>query len=444
MSEKPRLSLLRIIEMNIGFFGLQFSFGLQQANMGPIYGFLGADEAAMPLLWLAGPMTGLIIQPIVGAMSDRTNTRLGRRTPYFLIGAVICTLSLFAMPFSSTLWMAASLLWILDAGNNITMEPYRAYVADRLAPDQRSTGFLTQSAFTGLAQTLSYLAPSLLTAFVASDVLDANCIPVIVRIAFVIGAILSISTIVWSVWRVPELPLDDAEQADLVARPLTVRGTLTEIADAVREMPRPMRQLAGAMLCQWYAMFAYWQYITFAVGRGLYGTSDPASAAFRAATLTTQQAGALYNFIAFLGALALIPVVARFGARPTHAVCLAASGAAMLLIPGATTPLALFALMLGIGIGWAGMMGNTYVMLADCIPPERNGIYMGIFNLFIVIPMLIQTLTMPLIYRPLLGGDPRHVLMLGGGLMLAGALATLLVDAGHRQPHGRELATGKV
>lgn len=442
MSEKPRLSLLRIIEMNIGFFGLQFSFGLQQANMGPIYGFLGADEATMPLLWLAGPMTGLLIQPIVGAMSDRTNTRMGRRTPYFLIGAVICTLSLFAMPYSSTLWMAASLLWILDAGNNITMEPYRAYVADRLAPDQRSTGFLTQSAFTGLAQTLSYLAPSLLTAVVARDVLDANGIPVIVRIAFIIGAILSISTIVWSVWRVPELPLSEAEQAELVARPLTAAGTLTEIRDAIREMPRPMKQLAGAMLCQWYAMFAYWQYITFAVGRSLYNTSDPASAAFRDATLTTQQAGALYNFVAFLGALALIPVVARFGARRTHAVCLAASGTAMLLIPGVSTPLALFVLMLGIGIGWAGMMGNTYVMLADCIPPQRNGIYMGIFNLFIVIPMLIQTLTMPLIYRPLLGGDPRHVLMLGGVLMLAGALATLLVDAGHRAPRKQGLVAG--
>lgn len=442
MSQKPRLSLLRIIEMNIGFFGLQFSFGLQQANMGPIYGFLGADEATMPLLWLAGPMTGLIIQPIVGAMSDSTNTRLGRRTPYFLIGAIICTLSLFAMPYSSALWMAASLLWILDAGNNITMEPYRAYVADRLAPDQRSTGFLTQSAFTGLAQTLSYLAPSLLTAIVARDVLDANGIPVIVRIAFIIGAILSISTIAWSVWRVPELPLSEAEQNELAARPLTVRSTFAEIGAAIREMPRPMRQLAIAMLCQWYAMFAYWQYITFAVGRSLYNTSDPASAAFRAATLTAQQAGALYNFIAFLGALALIPVVARLGARHVHAVCLAASGTAMLLIPGASTPLGLFALMLGIGIGWAGMMGNTYVMLADCIPPQRNGIYMGIFNLFIVIPMLIQTLTMPLIYRPLLGGDPRNVLMLGGVLMLAGALATLLVDAGHRQPRAEGLATG--
>jgi maltose/moltooligosaccharide transporter len=443
MTEKPRLSLLRIIEMNIGFFGLQFSFGLQQANMGPIYGFLGADEATMPLLWLAGPMTGLIIQPIVGAMSDRTNTRLGRRTPYFLIGAVICTLSLFAMPFSSTLWMAASLLWILDAGNNITMEPYRAYVADRLAASQRSVGFLTQSAFTGLAQTLSYLAPSLLTAFVASSVLDANGIPVIVRIAFIIGAILSISTIVWSVFRVPELPLSAVEQLELAQKPLTVSATFAEIGSALRDMPRPMKQLAGAMLCQWYAMFAYWQYITFAVGRTMYNTNDPASAAFREATLTTQQAGALYNFIAFLGALVLIPVVARLGARRVHAVCLAASGIAMLLIPGASTPAALFVLMLGIGIGWAGMMGNTYVMLADCIPPARNGIYMGIFNLFIVIPMLIQTLTMPLIYRPLLGGDPRNVLILGGVLMLAGAVATLLVDAGHRAPREQGLAAGQ-
>jgi len=431
---KPRLSLLRIIEMNVGFFGLQFSFGLQQANMGPIYGFLGADEATMPLLWLAGPMTGLLVQPIIGAMSDRTQSRWGRRTPYFLIGAIICSISLFLMPYSSALWMAASLLWILDAGNNITMEPYRAYVADRLVPDQRATGFLTQSAFTGLAQTLSYLAPTLLTAFVAKDVLDANGIPVIVKIAFIIGAILSISTIVWSVWRVPELPMTAQEKADLVGKPMTVKATLGEIGSAIKDMPRAMRQLSLAMLCQWYAMFAYWQYITFAVGRSIYDTSDPSSAAFRDATLTTQQAGALYNFIAFLGALLLIPIVRKLGARLVHAICLSASGAAMLLIPGVETPAALFVLMLGIGIGWAGMMGNTYVMLADVIPPERNGIYMGIFNMFIVIPMLIQTLTMPLLYEPLLGSDPRNVLLLGGVLMLVGAVATMFVDAGRPVP----------
>ena len=186
------------------------------------------------------------------------------------------------------------------------------------------------------------------------------------------------------------------------------------------------------MLCQWYAMFTYWQYITFAVGRSLYDTADPASQAFRSATLATQQAGAFYNFVAFLSALALIPVVRKLGARPLHAVCLTASGIAMLAIPFAGSFNALLVLMLGIGLGWAGMMGNTYVMLADSIPPERTGIYMGIFNMFIVIPMLIESLTMPLIYQPLLAGDPRHALMLAGGLMLAGAVATLLVRAGGR------------
>lgn len=427
---RPRLSLPRIIEMNIGFFGLQFSFGLQQANMGPIYGFLGADEATMPLLWLAGPMTGLLLQPVIGAMSDRTNTRFGRRTPYFLVGAIICSISLLLMPYSPTLWVAASLLWILDAGNNITMEPYRAYVADRLSADQRSVGFLTQSAFTGLAQTLSYLAPSLLTAFVASDVLDPNGIPVIVKIAFIIGSILSISTILWSVLRVRELPLSAPEIVQLEANPLTVSGALGDIVTAIREMPTPMRQLALAMLCQWYAMFIYWQFIAFALARSLHATSDATSAGFRQAALTGQQIGAFYNFIAFLAALLLIPVVRKFGARSAHAVCLTASGIAMMLIPGVEEKLLLFALMFGIGVGWAGMMGNTYVMLADAIPPRRNGIYMGIFNMFIVIPMLIETLTMPLIYQPLLGGDPRNAIMLGGALMLLGAVATLFVDAG--------------
>ena len=428
--EKPRLSLLRIIEMNVGFFGLQFSFGLQQANMGPIYGFLGADEATMPLLWLAGPVTGLLVQPVVGAMSDRTLSRLGRRTPYFLIGAVICSLCLFAMPYSSTIWMAAGLLWLLDAGNNVTMEPYRAYVADRLSPEQHATGFLTQSAFTGFAQTLSYLAPSLLTVVIDRELLHTNGIPVIVRIAFVIGAILSISTILYSVLRVPELPLSENQRSRIAASPLTPRETLREIGSAFMEMPRPMRQLAVAMLCQWYAMFVYWQYIAFALSRSLHGTADTSSPQFREAALSAQQLGAVYNAIAFVAALGLIPIVRRLGARRVHAVCLAASGAAMLTIPATGSFTLLMFVMVGIGLGWAGMMGNTYVMLADSIPPARTGVYMGVFNIFIVVPMLVETVTMPLIYRPLLGGDPRNALILAGVLMLLGAVTTLLVAAG--------------
>ena len=425
---RQRLSPMRIVEMNIGFFGLQFSFGLQQANMTPIYRFLGADEATMPLLWLAGPMTGLIVQPLVGAISDRTTSRFGRRTPYFLIGALICSLCLLAMPYSPALWVAASLLWLLDAGNNVTMEPYRAYVADRLEPGQQPAGFLTQSAFTGLAQCASYAAPSVLAAAGVSTALDVgNGIPQIVKIAFLIGAFLSIASIVWSVWRVPELPLEPAEIEQLRARPSGFAATLADIALALRDMPPAMRRLAVAMLCQWYAMFVYWQYISLAVSQALYGTTDAASPTYLDATLLSQKMGVLYNAVAFVGALALIPVVRRIGARWAHVGCLTASGIAMIAIGRIGTAEAMFVPMIGIGLGWAGMMGNTYVMLASAIPPARNGIYMGIFNMFIVIPMLIETLTMPLIYRPLLAGDPRHALALAGALMLAGALATLRV-----------------
>lgn len=425
---KPHLSLGRIVQMNLGFLGLQFSFGLQQSNMGPIYSYLGADEASLPLLWLAGPMTGLLVQPIIGAMSDRTVTRFGRRTPYFLIGAILCSLCLFAMPYSRALWVAASLLWVLDAANNVTMEPYRAYVSDRLDQAQRPLGFLTQSAFTGLAQTLSYLAPSLLVwGGLNADAVDPSGIPVITRIAFIVGAVLSLSTILWSVLRVPELPLSAQEIAAMRAEPLSARTTLRDLKQAIVEMPVPMRQLAIAMLFQWYAMFCYWQFVAFAIARSLYDTADSGSAGFRQAVLVNGQIGGFYNFIAFIAAFAMVPIARKMGARPVHAVSVAASGIAMLALPYCSSQAMLFIPMIGIGLGWASMMGNPYIILADSIPPARTGIYMGIFNMFIVIPMMIESLTMPLIYRPLLGGDPRHVLMLAGVLMLLAAIATLAI-----------------
>lgn len=444
--KKERLSLLRIVEMNIGFFGLQFSFGLQQANMTPIYRFLGAEAATMPLLWLAGPMTGLIVQPLIGSISDRTTSKYGRRTPYFLIGAVICSLCLLAMPYSPALWVAASLLWLLDAGNNVTMEPYRAYVADRLVPDQQPAGFLTQSAFTGLAQCASYAAPSLLAAMGVSTTLDqGNGIPDIVKFAFLIGAFISIATIVWSVLRVPELPLEPVELAALRARPSGIAATLADIATTLQAMPPAMRRLAVAMLCQWYAMFVYWQYVSLAVSEALYGTTDAASSSYLDATLLSQKMGVVYNAIAFVAALALIPVLRRFDVRWAHAACLTLSGLAMIAVGQIGSPELMYLPMIGIGIGWAGMMGNPYIMLAQSIPPERNGIFMGIFNMFIVIPMLIETLTMPLIYEPLLSSDPRHALALGGVLMLAGAIATLRIggtpsDLGTGRDQGAEVA----
>jgi len=425
---RPHLSGWQVLNMNVGFFGIQYSFGLQQSNMSPIYRYLGADEATLPLLWLAGPMTGLLVQPIVGAMSDRTLSPRGRRTPYFLVGAVLCSLALLAMPFSRALWMAAGLLWILDAANNVTMEPYRAFVSDRLAPPQQSLGFLTQAAFTGLGQTLSYLTPSILVFLgMNRDAVNDRGIPHITMLAFFMGAIFSITSILWTVRRVPELPLTSAERSRIAALPRGMGAALREIADAFHEMPATVWQLAVMKFFQWYAMFCYWQYITLSIARTLYQTADAGSAGFREAGLVTGQIGGFYNFVAFVAAFAMVPFVRRYGAKPVHALCLTAAGVGMLLIPSLQERALLFLPMVGIGLAWGSMMGNPYVLLADAIPRERVGVYMGIFNMFIVIPMMIQIFTLPLYYERLLDGNPEQVIRLAGALLLCAAAATWLV-----------------
>ena len=426
---KPHLSLWRIIEMNLGFFGLQFSFGLQQGNMAPIYSYLGADQAALPLLQLAGPMTGLIVQPIIGAMSDRTNSKWGRRTPYFIFGAILCSLGLFFMPLSQSIIMAVSLLWILDAGNNITMEPYRAYVSDRLNEDQHNVGFLTQSAFTGLAQCMALGTPALLVGLfgMSRDALGGNNIPDTVYVVFTIGAVLSLSTILWSVLRVPELPLTEDEKAYIDKQPKTFGATMKEIWDAIKDMPTPMRKLGIMMLFQWYAMGIYWTYVTYSIARSIYGTNEAVSDGFRQAVLDNGMMGAFYNAVAFVAALAMMPLVREFGPRYIHAGALVCGGIAMLLIPQVTATNWLFPAAIGVGICWGSIMGTPYVMLAKCIPPKRTGVYMGIFNMMIVIPMLLNAATFPFYYEPLLGGDARNALMLAGVLLVCGALAVLRV-----------------
>ena len=414
--------------MNAGFFGIQYSFGLQQSSMSPLYRYLGADEASLPLLWLAGPMTGLLVQPIVGAMSDRTLSARGRRTPYFLTGAVLCSLALLAMPFSPTLWMAASLLWILDAGNNVAMEPYRAFVTDRLIPSQHSIGFLTQSAFTGLGQTLSYLTPTLLVLLgMSRDATNARGIPLITVTAFLIGSVVSISAMWWTVRTTPEIPLEGAERQRISALPRGIGATLREVSAAMRDMPQTMKQLAVMKLFQWYAMFCYWQYIVLSLAVTVYDTRDASASGFREANLLNGQLGGFYNFVAFVAAFAMVPFARRLGPKWVHALCLTLAGVAMFAIPGITNRALLFVPMIGIGLAWASIMGNPYVMLAGSIPAERVGVYMGIFNMFIVIPMMIQIFTLPLYYNRWLAGNPENVIRLAGGLMICAAVATLFV-----------------
>ncbi len=432
---KPHLSFWQIVNMNFGFFGIQYSFGLQQSNMSPIYKYLGADEASLPYLWLAGPMTGLIVQPIIGAMSDKTTSKLGRRTPYFLIGAVFCSISLLFMPFSSTLWMAASLLWILDAANNVTMEPYRAFVSDKLDEKQHSIGFLTQSAFTGLGQTLSYLTPTLLVLIgMNKDAVNAKNIPYITVTAFIIGAFFSIFSILWTVKTTKENPLTEAEKEHISKMPLGLKNTLIEIWEAIKVMPLTMKQLALVKLFQWYAMFCYWQYIVLSISTTFFQTTEQSSAGFREAGLINGQVGGFYNFVAFVGAFALMPFTKRFGPKVSHSICLTLAGIGMMCIPEISNKPMLFIPMIGIGLAWASMMGNPYIMLAGSIPPERTGVYMGIFNMFIVIPMMIQIFTLPLYYRSLLGGNPENVIRLAGALLICGAVAVLFVKLAKNGP----------
>ncbi|WP_139797283.1 MFS transporter [Novosphingobium sp. B1] len=428
--------------MNLGFLGLQFSFGLQQGNMGPIYSYLGADESQLPMLQLAGPITGLLVQPIIGAMSDRTISRWGRRTPYFLIGAVLCCLGLVFMPLSSSILMAMSLLWILDAGNNITMEPYRAYVSDRLNPDQRQTGFLSQSAFTGLAQMLAFLTPSILVGLgMNQDWVDDHGIPYTVRVVFMVGAALSLGTILWSVLRVPELPLSQQEITHIRTLPKGPAATLREIAGAIADMPLAMRKLGLMSLFQWVGMSGYWTYAVYSISRTVYGTTDAHSSSFHTAVLTNGEIAAFYNAIAFVTAFAMVPLVKRIGPGPLHAICLFAGGIGMVLLPNVTDKALLFVPAIGIGLAWGSIMGNPYAILSNSIPPHRTGVYMGIFNMMIVIPMLLFAIVMSSLdlgfitlgfdaYKQVLGGDPRNMLMFCGVCLLLAGLSVLWVREG--------------
>lgn len=426
--KKPQLSFGQILNMNLGFFGLQYSFGLQQANMSPIYSYLGAEESKLPLLWLAGPMTGLIIQPIIGAMSDKTITKWGRRTPYFLIGAIFCSVALFVMPFSNTVLTAASVLWILDAANNITQEPYRAFVSDKLDKKQHSIGFLTQSAFTGLGQTLSYLTPFLLINFFAiGESSKVGKIPFTTFIAFLIGSVVSIGSILWTLKTTKEIPLSEAEKEKIRKSPKGISSTFSEIFLAIKEMPLTMKLMGPMMLFSWYAMFIYWQYIAKCLSKSLYNTVDANNPLFRKAELLVGPLGAFYNAIAFVSAFVLAYFAKKYGPKYIHSICLLLAGAGLLAIPHIHDKILLFVPMIGMGLSWASMMGNPYIMLAGSIPPERTGVYMGIFNMFIVIPMLRETFTIPMYYQNWLGNNPINAIQFAGILLVLASLSVLFI-----------------
>jgi maltose/moltooligosaccharide transporter len=426
MNFKPKLTFANIINMNVGFLGIQYSFGLQQSAVNPIYDMLGASPDQIPILNLAGPMTGLLIQPIIGAMSDKTwSPKFGRRKPYFFIGAVICSLALFLYPFSSSLWMAAGLLWLLDVGNNTAMEPYRAFIADKLDGSQQPTGFQAQSFFTGLGQTLVNLS---MFVFPLIFVGTKGTLPTWVYASFFLGAVCSVGSIWWSMRTTEEIPPTDEELVELKSSPLSLLTPFKEIPKAILEMPRVMWQLSLVYLFQWYALFCYWQNSAKSIAQSVYKTNVyKDNPVYNEAVSWSGLVNGWYNIVMFMVAFSLVYFAKKFSPKMVHSFCLVLAGIGFLAFPMIENKYLLFPAITGFGIGWASMMGIPYLIVVGSIPKERYGVYMGIINMMIVIPMLIQTLSFGYILKNFLGNDPGKAITFAGVLLLISAAATLLI-----------------
>ena len=428
MSKKIHLSFWQIINMNVGFFGIQYSFGLQQSAVNPIYDFLGAQPDQIPILNLAGPLTGLLIQPIIGALSDKTwSPRLGgRRKPFFLIGALICSLALFAFPFSSSLWMAAGLLWILDAGNNTAMEPYRAFIADKLDESQQPMGFQAQSFFTGFGQTLANIS---LFIFPLIFIGTTGKLPTWVFASFFLGAVCSVATVLWSSHTTKEIPPTEEELQRIKSKRISIFTPFIDIAKAVKDMPKVMWQLAIVYLFQWYALFCYWQNSSKSIALSVWNTSpEKDMKLYGEAVSWTGLVNGWYNIVTFLCAFSLVYFAKKYSPKYVHFGCLLLAAIGFLVFPHIHNKYLLFPAITGFGIGWASMMGIPYLMVVANIPKERYGVYMGIINMMIVIPMFIQTITFGFIMKHFLHNDARLAITFAGVLLVISAVLTLFIS----------------
>ena len=424
---KPSLSFWQIFNMNVGFLGIQYSFGLQQTAINPIFLYLGAPEDMLPILNIAGPVTGLIVQPIIGALSDKTwSLKWGRRKPYFLIGALLGSICLFMFPHSPVLWFAVGLLWILDVGNNVAMEPYRAFVGDKLPEKQLSLGYQMQSLFCGLG-TLLATGSILLFQYLFGEEADvAGTIPQWIYYSFYIGAILSLTTILWSVFKTAEIPPSAEELKEInKIKTLSLLNKMAkpfvEIREAVKEMPKFMWKIGAVYLFQWYALFVYWQFSTPLFMKTMGYSISEAGSQSAAMSLT-------YNTTTMLIALILVPLTLRFGNKKMYAMSLLGTALALFCIPFITDPLLVLIPMILFGIGWAAMMGIPYTMVSKIVPQERRGVYMGILNMMIVIPMGIETLTFGPIYKYLLSDNAVFAMLFAGAFFAIAALLALRLN----------------
>jgi maltose/moltooligosaccharide transporter len=429
--DKPRLGFWQIWNMSFGFLGIQFGWGLQMANMSAIYEYLGASPDQIPLLWLAAPLTGLLVQPVIGSMSDRTWGRLGRRRPYFLTGALLSSAALLLMPNSGALWMAAGLLWILDASINVSMEPFRAFVADLLPEDQRTRGFAMQSLFIGLGAVVASALPWLMTHLfgVGSAGGPTRGIPLNVKLSFYLGAVAFLGAVLWTIVSTPEYPPEDLAAFRRGQREKAgLRAGAREILACIAQMPETMRRLAGVQICTWFGLFCMWLYFPVAVAHNVFGAPDQASPVYREGVEWAGVCFAAYSAVCFAFSFALPGIARALGRRATHTLCLLAGAAGLLSVGLIHSKLPLLLAMIGVGVAWASTLSMPYAILAGSIPPSRTGTYMGIFNFFIVIPEIVASLGFGWVMLHLLDNNRLAAVTAGGGFM---GLAAVLMQRVH-------------
>lgn len=417
--EKPRLSFWQIWNMSFGFLGIQFGWTLQMNNMSAIYEYLGAQPSQLPMLWLAAPLTGLFVQPIIGYWSDNTWGPLGRRRPFFLTGALLSSLALILMPMSAALWIAAGLLWILDASINISMEPFRAFVADMLPEEQRPRGFTMQSFFIGVGSVAASYLPLLLRQMIPAAGASARAIPQIVRVSFWIGAVAFMGAVLVTVTTTKEYPPSDQERERLKH---AKRFDFAEIRHSIANMPKTMRQLAVVQFLTWLGLFCMFLYFTVAVAHNVFGARSTTEAAYTEGVIWAGYCSGVYNTVCFLVAPLLPSVANRLGKKTTHSLCLLAGALGLLSIALIHDKWLLFLPMAGVGMAWASILSMPYSILANAIPSNKMGVYMGVFNFFIVVPEILSSLVFGWIMANWLGNDRIKALIVGGVCFLIAAI----------------------
>jgi maltose/moltooligosaccharide transporter len=432
MTQRKKLSFWQIWNMSFGFLGIQFGFALQGGFMSRIFQTLGAEKDAIPFLWIAAPLTGLLVQPIVGYLSDRTwHPKFGRRKPFFFIGAVFSTIALFFAPYSSALWMAAGSLWILDASINISMEPFRALVADKLPDSQRSYGFVVQTLVIGIGTWIGSNLPWMMTHIGVPNIAAEGVVPDSVKYAFAIGAFVLFASILYTILNTEEYSPDDMDEFEREkAANSGIFSGFKQIVKNIASMPKVMKQLGLVQFFSWFAFFTMWSFATPAITEHIFGATDTSSAAYNDAADSVGNYLGTYGLVSMIYALILTYVASRIkiNRKLVHLYSLIAGGFGFILIYFISEPWMLHICFSLVGVAWASILSMPYAMLSSSVEPKKMGVYMGIFNMFIVIPQIVAALGgVNFLYKLIFGEAVINTMLLAGLLLILAGFSNLFI-----------------